>query len=64
VPAADLDAVVSAIKQGGEAILHLGPELEELDVNLLWLRDSQVEALDALSVWRSTEVAAQRAAAH
>ena len=64
VPAADLDAVASAIAQSGEAILHLDPELEEFDVNPLWVRDSQVEALDALFVWRSTEVAAQRVAAH
>ena len=64
MPAADLDAVASAIAQSGEAILHLDPELEEFDVNPLWVRDSQVEALDALFVWRSTEVAAQRVAAH
>ncbi len=36
----------------GEAILTLGPELAELDVNPLWVCGSQIEALDALFVWQ------------
>ena len=52
VPAADLDAVAAAIANIGEAILTLGPELAELDVNPLWVRGSQIEALDALVVWQ------------
>lgn len=52
VPAADLDAVAAAIANIGEAILTLGPELAELDVNPLWVCGSQIEALDALFVWQ------------
>jgi acyl-CoA synthetase (NDP forming) len=52
VPAADIDAVAAAIADIGEAILTLGPELAELDVNPLWVRGSQIEALDALFVWQ------------
>ena len=52
VPAADIDVVAAAIANIGEAILTLGPELAELDVNPLWVRGSQVEALDALFVWQ------------
>lgn len=55
VPAADLDSVASAIARIAEAIPCLGPELEALDVNPLWVRASQVEALDALFVWRAPE---------
>ena len=51
VPAVDIDAVAAAIANIGEAILTLGPELAELDVNPLWVRGSQIEALDALFVW-------------
>lgn len=58
IPAADLDAVAAAIAAIGEAILRLGPELEALDVNPLWVRGDQVEALDALFVWRAPETAA------
>jgi acyl-CoA synthetase (NDP forming) len=52
VPAADLDAVATAIANIGDAILTLGPELAELDVNPLWVCGSQIEALDALFVWQ------------
>ena len=54
VPAADLDAVAAAIANIGEAILTLGPDLAELDVNPLWVCGSQIEALDALFVWQDT----------
>lgn len=52
VPAADIDGVAAAIASIGEVILTLGPELAELDVNPLWVRGSQIEALDALFVWQ------------
>ena len=52
VPAADIDAVSAVIANIGEAILTLGPELVELDVNPLWVRGNQIEALDALFVWQ------------
>jgi acyl-CoA synthetase (NDP forming) len=56
VPAADIDAVADAIANIGEAILTLGAELAELDVNPLWVRGSQIEALDALFVWQDQAV--------
>ncbi|MEO9191083.1 MAG: acetate--CoA ligase family protein, partial [Acetobacteraceae bacterium] len=49
VPPADLDAVARAIAAIGEAALALGPTLDALEVNPLWVRGSQVEALDALA---------------
>ena len=53
VPAADLDAVAQVIARIGDAAVALGPALEALDVNPLWVRGSQVEALDGLAVARS-----------
>jgi hypothetical protein len=52
VPAASLDAVAEAVARIGDAALALGPSLEALDVNPVWVRGSQVEALDALAVAR------------
>ena len=52
---ADLDAVAAVIVDIGEAIACLGPDLQELDVNPLWVRGDAVEALDALFVWRAKE---------
>ena len=37
----------------GEAALVFGPTLAALDVNPLWVRGDQVEALDALCVWQN-----------
>jgi acetate---CoA ligase (ADP-forming) len=54
MPAADLDAVSQAIARIGDAAVALGPNLEALEVNPLWVRGSDVEALDALAVWRNT----------
>ncbi len=48
-PAADLDAVAAAVAAIGNAALALGPDLDALEVNPLWVRGSQVEALDALA---------------
>jgi hypothetical protein len=53
IPAADLDALASAITRIGDAVLCLGPELDAMDVNPLWVRADQVEALDALFVWNT-----------
>ncbi len=55
IPAANLDAVAAAIVRIGEAIACLGPDLQELDVNPLWVRADAVEALDALFVWHAKE---------
>ena len=55
IPAANLDAVATAIVRIGEAIACLGPDLQELDVNPLWVRGDAVEALDALFVWHAKE---------
>jgi len=52
--AADLDAVADVIARIGDAAVALGPDLEALEVNPLWVRGSDVEALDALAVWRET----------
>lgn len=52
IPAADLDAVAGVIARIGAAVLALGPDLEALDVNPLWVRGAEVEALDALASWR------------
>ena len=51
IPAADLDAVSAVIEKIANAALRLGPALVAMDVNPLWVRGSQVEALDALFVW-------------
>lgn len=53
IPAADLDAVSEAIARIGDAAVALGPKLDALDVNPLWVRGSQVEALDGLAVQRA-----------
>jgi acetate---CoA ligase (ADP-forming) len=50
--AADLDAVAEVIARIGDAAVALGEDLEALEVNPLWVRGSDVEALDALAVWR------------
>ena len=50
--AADLDAVAAAVARIGDAAVALGPELEALEVNPLWVRGAEVEALDAVAVWR------------
>jgi acyl-CoA synthetase (NDP forming) len=50
-PAADLDRLAQVIAKIGDAALALGPELETLEVNPLWVRGSEVLALDGLTVW-------------
>ncbi len=51
VPAADLDALAVVIARIGDALTMLGPDLAEADINPLWVRGSEMEALDALFVW-------------
>ena len=58
IPAANLDALAAAIMRITDAIAQLGPDLDALDVNPLWVRGDQVEALDALFVWRAPEAEA------
>ncbi|WP_428541000.1 acetate--CoA ligase family protein [Rhodopila sp.] len=53
VPAADLDAVAQAIARIGDASVALGSSLDALDVNPLWVRGSEVEALDGLALART-----------
>lgn len=55
MPAADLDATAAAIARIGDAAVALGDNLEALEVNPLWVRGSEVEALDALAVWIRSE---------
>ncbi len=52
LPPADLDAVAAAVAGIGDAALGFGADLAALDVNPLWVRGAQVEALDALCVWQ------------
>ncbi len=49
---ADLDAVAAVIARIGDAAVALGQDLDALEVNPLWVRGADVEALDALAVWR------------
>lgn len=52
LPAAHLDVLATVIARISQAITAMGPDLLELDINPLWVRGDQVEALDALMVWR------------
>ena len=53
VPAADIDKLADVIAQIGDVLLACGDDLQEADINPLWARGDQVEALDALLVWRA-----------
>ncbi|HTI79518.1 MAG TPA: acetate--CoA ligase family protein [Acetobacteraceae bacterium] len=55
MPAADLDTLAAVIARIGDAAVALGDNLEALEVNPLWVRGSDVEALDALAVWIRSE---------
>ena len=55
LPAADLDAVAQAVVAVGAAALAAGPDLSVLEVNPLWVRGAEVEALDALMEWAPGE---------
>lgn len=62
IPAADVDRVAGVIARIGDVLLGCGEDLLEADINPLWVRGSQVEALDALLIWREAEVASASAA--
>lgn len=49
----DLDAIGAVVAAIGDVALGLGPDLAALEVNPLWVRADQVEALDGLTVWAS-----------
>jgi acyl-CoA synthetase (NDP forming) len=51
MPPADIDKLAEVVAAIGDAALALGPDLQTLEVNPLWVRESQVEALDGLAVW-------------
>jgi acyl-CoA synthetase (NDP forming) len=51
-PKADLDAVADAVTAVAALAQRLGDRLEALEINPLLVRGTQVEALDALIVWR------------
>jgi acetate---CoA ligase (ADP-forming) len=48
----DLERLAAVIARIGEAALALGPDLLSLEVNPLQVRGTQIEALDALTVWK------------
>lgn len=50
-PAVDIDKLAATIAKIGDAALALGPQLETLEVNPLWVCGSDIEALDGLAVW-------------
>jgi acyl-CoA synthetase (NDP forming) len=50
-PAADIGKLAEAAARIGEAALALGPALTALEVNPLYVRGDQIEALDALATW-------------
>ncbi|TMG97606.1 MAG: hypothetical protein E6H79_20925 [Betaproteobacteria bacterium] len=50
-PPVDLDRLARVIAAIGDAALALGDSLAALEVNPLWVRGDDVEALDALAVW-------------
>jgi succinyl-CoA synthetase beta subunit len=52
MPGADIGVVAAVIARIGDAAVALGDTLEALEVNPLWVRGTDVEALDALAVWR------------
>lgn len=49
---ADLDRLVEVIVAIGNAALALGDELEALEINPLRVDGGEIEALDALAIWR------------
>jgi acetate---CoA ligase (ADP-forming) len=55
-PKADLGALAQTIASIGNAALSLGPALETLEVNPLWVRGDRMEALDALVISRDEDM--------
>jgi acyl-CoA synthetase (NDP forming) len=54
-PPADLEATADIIVRIGEAAMALGPGLESLEINPLWVLGNEIEALDALVTWRDIQ---------
>lgn len=52
-PPADLEAVAACVARIGDAALALGPELDTLEVNPLWVAGPCVEVLDSLATYRT-----------
>ena len=63
IPAADVDKVAQVIARIGDALLACGDGLLEADINPLWVRGNQVEALDALLIWGDAQAAGATPAA-
>lgn len=53
--AADLDQVADAIYKVSELALAVEGNLQELEINPLWVQGTQVEALDALIKWKQSD---------
>lgn len=53
--ATDLDRLADVIVSIGTAALALGPALDSLEVNPLFVRGNEIEALDGLVIWRPVE---------
>lgn len=51
-PSVNLERLSEVIARIGDAALALGPQLETLEVNPLWVRGSEIEALDGLTIWK------------
>lgn len=51
-PVVDLERLSEVIARIGDAALSLGPQLETLEVNPLWVCSSEIEALDGLTIWK------------
>lgn len=52
-PAADMAVLTNAIRRIADLAALIGEELDVLEVNPLYVRGGQVEALDALITWKS-----------
>lgn len=50
----DIDRLVEVIVAIGNAALALGDDLEALEINPLRVNGSEIEALDALAIWRDS----------
>lgn len=53
--AADLDALAEIVASIGNAALSLGDALTSLEVNPLWVRGDQIEALDTLVITKESQ---------
>jgi acyl-CoA synthetase (NDP forming) len=51
MPPVNIEKLAEVVARIGDAALALGPDLVTLEVNPLWVRETQIEALDGLAVW-------------